>query len=183
MSVLKETKAHLATAVNDKSRRITLRGSQAIVPLKFGLDGRPAAAKTLILKRLTLDDFRFLKAWRESDWSVEAAVQKTGVPQDKVERLIKKLQCFRDEDAKVRALCEIPNSEWLTAKHVENAYDGGALNDSQHKSYVELAKITGSYKQTAQTQINVFNLPKLTPEAEAKFKALADQIVDSEQVA
>lgn len=176
-------KRELESAVNDGSRKIHIRGSQAIVPLKFDADGNPATDKTRILKRLTLDDFRFLKAWRESDWSIEAAVQKTGVPQNKVERLIQKLQCFRDEDAKVRALCEIPNPEWIAARHVENLYDGGKLEDSEHKSLAELAKIEGAYKQTAQTQINVFNLPKLTPETEAKLKALAEQAIDAEQVA
>lgn len=173
-------KRALESAVNDASRRITLRGTESIVPLKFDGDGDPVGPDTpaakRIFRRLTLNDYRFLKVWRESDWDIEAAVRKTGVPQDKVERLIRKLQCFRDEDAKVRALCEIPNPEWIAARHVENLYNGGELQDSQHKSLVELAKIEGAYKQQAPaSQLNVFNI-NLTPEQEARLKPVFDTI-------
>jgi hypothetical protein len=172
---------NLESAVNDKSRHITIRGREAIVPLKFDEDGNPAAVDKLIFKRLSLNDLRFLKVWREQDWDIAKAVAITGVDAEKAERLIKKLACFREEDAKVKALCAIPTPSWIAAKHVENVYSGGVVTDSEHKSLSELAKIEGAYKQqSVGTQINVFNLPKLTPEVEAKFKQLAEESLDTE---
>lgn len=168
---------NLERAVNDGTRKITLRGKQAIVPLKFDKHGKPATSKTLLLKRLSLDDLRFLQLWREADWDCIKAASLSNLSQPQVERLIKKLQCFREEDAQVRALAEIPTPDWITAKHVENVYAGGTLEDSEHKSLAELAKIEGAYKQTAPTtQINIWNLPDLPPEQTAKLKEVFDTV-------
>lgn len=173
---------NLAKVVNNSSRKVTIRGKQAIVPLLFGYDGNPASADNLILKRLSLDDLRFLKVWRESLWDVDVARNKTGISESVCKNLIKKLSCFREEDARVKALCEIPTPSWIKSKHVENFYEGGTLEDSQHKSLQELAKIEGAYKNTAAVSItqNVFNLPKLTPEVEAEFRLLAEKAIDTE---
>lgn len=178
MSVLK--KENLANVVNDKSRRITIRGKQAIVPLKFDEDGEPATTDRLIFKRLSLIDLRFLREWRGAEWDVQKAIEKSGVSQDKAERLIKKLSVFREEDAKVKALAQIPSPSWIKSKHVENIYEGGTLQDSQQKSLAELAKIEGAYKTQASVSItqNVFNLPKLSPEAEAELRKIADKEAD-----
>jgi hypothetical protein len=119
-----------------------------------------------------------LRLWREADWDIEKAVQVSALPQSHVERLVKKLSCFRDEDAKVKALCEIPTPSWIAAKHVENVYNP-TLEDSQHKSLAELAKIEGAYKQqNPTTQINVFNLPKMSPEAELEIRKIAEREAD-----
>lgn len=173
----------LESAVNDKARKIRVRGPQAIVPLKFDKHGNPSTDKTRIYKRLSISDLRFLQIWRDAGWDVQVAIQKAALPQPVAERLIKRLQCFREEDARVKALCEIPTPAWIAAKHVENVYEGGRLEDSEHKSLQELAKIQGAYKSQTNVNItqNVFNLPKLTPEAEAKIKAIADLEADVQE--
>lgn len=170
-------KENLLSAVNDKARKVSLRGKQVIVPLKFDEDGQPATIDKLIFKRLSLNDLRFLQLWRKADWNTEKAIQDSTLPRPVAERLIKKLICFREEDAKVRALAEIPTPDWIATKHVENFYEGGTLSDSQQKSLAELAKIEGAYKNNFQVTVtqNVFNLPKYDPETEAKLKAIADQ--------
>lgn len=167
--------------INDKARKVTLRGKQVIVPLKFDEDGEPATVDKLIFKRLSLADLRFLQIWREVSWDVGKAVEKSGLSLVCAERLIKKLSCFREEDAKVKALCEIPTPDWIAAKHVENVYNL-TLEDSQHKSLSELAKIEGAYKNTNQINIqnNVFNMPQLTPEQQAELKALGDRLASVE---
>jgi hypothetical protein len=177
-SVLSKEKRDLERVVSDKSRRVKIRGNQAIVPLKFDKDGEVVESPDkLIFKRLTLTDLRFLKILRDCAWDLAVAVSKAGIDQAHAERLVKKLACFRQEDAKVKALAEIPTPDWITAKHVENVYSGGTLADSEHKSLAELAKIEGAYKQSAPTtQINVFNLPNLPPEQEAKLKEVFDTI-------
>jgi len=173
---------NLAKAVNDKSRHIKIRGKQAIVPLKFDEDGNPATLDKLIFKRLSLNDLRFLNAWRSAHWDISKAIQDSGISPEKAERLVKKLACFREEDAKVKALCEIPTPDWIKSKHVENIYSR-SLKDTQQKSLAELAKIEGAYKQTAPTnQLNVFNIT-LTPEEEAKYKPVFDAIAETSHVA
>ncbi len=166
----------LGQAVNDAARKIRIRGKQVIVPLKFDEKGEIAAPDHLVLKRLTLEDLRFLKAWRLADWNLEKAVEVCRTPPNRIELLVKRLSCFRQEDAQVKALAEIPTPDWIAAKHVQNVYQGGTLEDSEHKSLAELAKIEGAYKQQAPTnQLNVFNI-SLTAEQEAALKPVFDTI-------
>lgn len=166
--------------INDKARKVTLRGKQVIVPLKFDEDGEPATTDRLIFKRLSLLDLRFLGALRKSQWDIDGAISATGLSRERGERLVKKLACFREEDARVRALCEIPTPDWIAAKHVQNIYEGGKLEDSEHKSLQELAKIEGAYKNNLSVSVttNVFNLPKYDPATEAKLKEIADREAD-----
>lgn len=167
---------NLAKAVNDSARKVTIRGKEVIVPLKFDEDDNPATIDRLIVRRLSLTDLRFLQALRQGNWDVHKAAENAGIDFAKAERLIKKLSVFREEDARVKALCEIPTPDWIKAKHVENFYEGGKLQDSEHKSLQELAKIEGAYKQQiVSATVNVFNLPKYDPETESKLKAIADQ--------
>ena len=172
--------------INDKARKVTLRGKEVIVPLKFDEDGNPATVDKLIFKRLNLNDLRFLQALRKAEWDVAKACEISGCVLEKGERLVKKLACFREEDAKVKALCEIPTPDWIAAKHVENVYSQN-LDDTQHKSLQELAKIEGAYKNNLNVNVtqNVFNLPKYDPETEAKLKEIADreaQIIQDAQL-
>lgn len=179
---------NLLSAVNDKSRKVRLRGKQAIVPLKFDREGDIVTNEThpslRIIKCLTLTDLAFLKVWKESGWDIEKTRAKTNYPEKQFERLVKRLGCFRDEDAKVQALAEIPTPAWITAKHVENVYAGGKDNKSQQKSLEELAKIEGAYKQTAPTtEINIWNLPQLPPDKAAKVKEMFDTLAEETHAA
>lgn len=174
-------KENLAGVVNDRARKVRIRGREAIVPLKFDEDGNPATVDKLIFKRLSLTDLRFLQVLRIHQWNIEKATTETGLDVVKAQRLIKKLSCFREEDARVKALCEIPTPDWIAAKHVQNVYEGGVLQDSEHKSLQELAKIEGAYKQQGpQTQINVFNLPVLNAAKEARLKEVFDTLAEED---
>lgn len=177
-------KKDLLKGLNDRSRKVSIRGKSAIVPLKFDKDGNIATPDTLVLKRLSLTDLRFLSVWRANNWDLSKSITDSGLTQEKAERLVKKLSCFRDEDAKVKALAEIPTPSWIKSKHVENFYEGGTLEESQHKSLAELAKIEGAYKSTTNINVqnNVFQMPQLTPEQAAELKALGDKLaaVDAE---
>lgn len=179
---------NLTTGLNDRARKVKISGRSAIVPLKFDDKGNPADKENIILKKLSMDDLRFLKVWRECGWDVEAAFRKTEYPRERIERMVKRLSVFREEDARVKSIAEIPTASWIKAKHVENFYEGGTLEDSQHKSLQELAKIEGAYKNNLNVSVtqNVFNLPKLDPETEAKLKEIAKQeaeIIQSAQEA
>jgi hypothetical protein len=169
---------NLASVVNDRSRKVHIRGKQAIVPMKFDKGGNVATDVTRIYKTLSLNDLRFLKVWKESRYTEDIAVlcNETGLAESRVETLCKRLAPFREEDARVKVLCEIPTASWITAQHVQNKYENGVMNDSVHKSMQELAKINGAYKTVAlPNQLNVFNI-SLTPEQEARLKPVYDAI-------
>jgi hypothetical protein len=167
---------NLAKGLNDRARKITIRGKEVVVPLKFDEDGNPATADKLIFKRLSLRDLRFLGVWRSAGWNIEKAKEQTDLGGEEIQRLVRKLSCFREEEARVKALCEIPTPDWIAAKHVQNIYEGGTLQESEHKSLQELAKIEGAYKPVAPTnQLNVFTI-SLTPEQEAQLKPVFDTI-------
>lgn len=179
-------KQELQKAFNDRSRKVRIRGRRAVVPMKFDRRGEPVTkdtpAKDIVIKNLTLTDINFLYHWRATEFKdASAACQKAEISLDQAERLAKKLACFREEDSKVKALAEIPTPSWIAAKHVENVYEGGkTLEDSSRDSLKELAKISGAYKTQASVSItqNVFNLPKLSPEAEAELRKIADREAD-----
>lgn len=178
----------LLKEVTDRSRKPIQQGKDVLVPLKFDVDGELLTKETFDarthLKRLSLDDLRFLKAWRDSGWDTEKALAAVGAPPDKAKRLVVKLQAFRDEDAHTKALAEIPTQSWISAKHVENVYNGGQMQDSERDSLKELAKIAGAYKTAATVNIqhNVFNIPALTRDQEARVKALADSLAVEAEV-
>lgn len=176
-TVLTHDKLLSEAGINDKARKVKLRGKEVIVPLKFDEEGEPAAVDRLIFKRLTLNDLRFLQKLRSANWDIAKAREGLDISLESAERLLKKLSCFREEDARVKALCEIPTPSWIAAKHVQNVYEGGTLEDSEHKSLQELAKIEGAYKNNINVSVtqNVFNLPKYDPETEKKLKDIADQ--------
>ena len=174
----------LVRTFSDSARKVLKVGRDYLVPRKIDDDGVPLTPETFDarkhLKRLNLGDLRFLKAWREAEWDTGKACEKIGITQDKVKRLVKKLQVFREEDARVKVLADIPTPNWIAAKHVENVYEGGVLDDSERDSLKELAKISGAYKNTSTVNIqtNVFNMPKLSEEAMAKLKEFADGQAD-----
>lgn len=175
----------LANELNDKSRKTKVARRKALVPLKFDSAGNPLTQETFDirkhLKTLSLDDLRFLKIWRESGWNETEATQKSGIDPDSAKRLVRKLVCFKNEDERVKALADIPTPAWITAKHTENVFEG-RLDDSQRDSLKELAKITGSYKQVGMgAQVNIFNLPALSPEQEKKVKEVYDTIAVEDQ--
>lgn len=182
----------LLTEVTDSARKPIQKGNKALVPLKYDEEGEILTSETFDVKRhlktLTMSDLRFLRDWRKNEWDTDKTCDQLAVPKEKVKRLIAKLDDFRKEDARTRALSEIPTPAWIQARHVENVYQGGTLEDSERDSLKELAKISGAYKTQASINqtINIFQMPKLSPEAAAKLKEFADlqaDVVDGELAA
>lgn len=174
----------LLDEVNDKSRRSLRRNNKVLVPLKFHENGDLLTDETFDVKRhlktLTMSDLRFLQEWRNQGWDTDKACLVLCIEKDKVKRLVKKLEVFREEDARTKALSEIPTPAWIQARHMENVYQGGVLEDSERDSLKELAKISGAYKTQAGVNqtINIFQMPKLSPEAAKKLKEFADLQAD-----
>jgi len=180
----------LELEVSDASRKIARVGNDYYVPQKFDDEGVPLTPETfdirIHLKKLKLTDLAFLKVYRESGWDEDEALKKSGLSHDQAKRLITKLAVFKDEEERVRALADIPSTTWITAKHVENILDGGKLEESERDSLKELAKMQGAYKTqaTVNIQTNVFNMPSISAEQEAKLRSFADAIaVEAEDAA
>lgn len=178
-----ETK-ELLQEVTDRSRSPIVKGKTVLVPLKFGDSGDLLNSQTFDarkhFKKLDLNDLRFLKCWRDNAWDTEKTCADLFVESAKVKKLVAKLEVFREEDARTKALAAIPTAAWVSARHVENIYQGGVLEDSERDSLKELAKITGAYKTAATVNIhtNIFQMPQLSPEAMAKLKEFADSQAD-----
>lgn len=181
----------LVSEFSDKSRLVKRTGGRFLVPRKFDDNGSPLTPETFDirkhLKSLSLTDLRFLSEWRRNGWNAEEAASKALITDDHAKRLVRKLACFKDEEERIRALADVPTPDFIKAKHTENVFEG-TLSDSQRDSLKELAKIVGVYKQqgVSITQ-NVFNLPPLSPDQEAKlretFDAIAVEVPDSSEAA
>jgi len=172
----------LVTQLNDRSRKASRTRHKVIVPLKFDDDGNSITKETFNpvkhLKALNLDDLHFLKTWRENGWDIEKTCKETLTDEEKAKRLIRKLQVFKDEEGRVRALADIPSPAWISAKHTENVFEG-KLDDSQRDSLKELAKITGAYKPTQSVSVQIsLEKPAWTPEQEAKIRDLYDTFAE-----
>lgn len=183
----KDELTKLAKKFSDKSRKSISIGNQAIIPHKVKPSGEIIDDKNfdaaIDISRLNLSDLRFLDAWRDAGWNMEKACAKLGIEIAKAKRMYEKVRYFEFEDTKVKTLAKVPTPEFVAAKNIEGFYHDN-LSDGQRDHLKELAKITGAYKNTATLSItqNVFNLPKLTPEVEAEFKALAEKALDAEIV-
>lgn len=176
----------LVKKFSDRSRKVLKTGNNYFVPHKFTPDGDVLSEDNFNAKRdisrLTLDDFRLLGALQESGWNFETACEKAGLDKEKAVRRYKKLSYFEFEDKKAKALAALATPEFVTSQNVEGFYRDH-LSDGQREHLKELAKISGAYKTSAiNIQHNVFNLPALSPEAEAKFKALAEEVLEADIV-
>jgi hypothetical protein len=175
----------LASEFSDKSRKVARSGGKFLIPKKFDDDGQPLTPETFDvrkhLKSLSLTELRFLSEWRSNGWDADKAAEKTGITDEYAKRIARKVACFKDEEERIKALADVPTPDFIKAKHTANVFDG-KLDDSQRDSLKELAKIVGVYKQTnvSLTQ-NVFNLPPLLPEQEAKLKEVYDAIATEVQ--
>jgi hypothetical protein len=171
----------LTAALSDRSRKIKPQGrSAALVPLKFDSKGELLNSQSFDarkhLKRLSLLDLRFLKAWRASAWNLEEAAKKSDMALEVARRLAKRLAVFKLEDERVQTLADIPSTPWIAAQHVENSYTG-ELDDSQRDSLKELAKIQGSYKpQNPTVQNNVFIMPQMSADQQKAAREFFDTL-------
>lgn len=174
----------LVTQLNDKSRKVAREGNKVFVPLKFDDQGNPLTKATFNaakhLKSLNLNDLHFLKAWRDSGWDTEKACKATLTDPEKAKKLVRKLQVFKDEEERVKALADIPSTPWIAAKHTENVFEG-KLDDSQRDSLKELAKIVGAYKPTTNIQLTAdLKMPELSADQAKAAREFFDTIAIQE---
>src|SRR3990167_1229893 len=176
-----ETKA-LVKKFSDRSRKAVRKGEQFLIPHKFTPDGSVIDESNFNAKRdlsrLSLDDFRLLAALQEKKWDQKAACESIGVDLQESQKRLKKLSYFEFEDKKALALATVATPAFVTSKHIQNIIEGGTLNDSEHKSLVEAAKITGAYKPTTTLNLSVsaFVKPQLSPEQEKATREFFDTI-------
>lgn len=180
-----ETKK-LVKKFSDKARKATVLGRQALIPHKFTPNGEIVNSENFDaqrdLSKLNLNDLRFLALWRDNRWNEEETQKKSGLSPDQAVKTFKKLAYFKTEDARIRALAEEATVEKVLAKDVENL-ETGKLTDSHHKSLDRIAKIRGGFKASeVNTQINIFNGPRMSPETEAIMRKLGDLEADKPPV-
>jgi hypothetical protein len=178
----------LAKSFNDKARRTLVTKNRVIIPHKVKPNGTVITDDNFNVKvdisQLNLKELRFLDVFREMGWDFERACEKMCIEPIEGRKTYRKCLWFPQEDAYVKAKAKVPTPEYILAKDVDNVEGAEKLDDSQHKSLDRLAKITGSFKtsDSVSSTVNIFNLPKLTPEIEEKFKALAEQALEAEVV-
>lgn len=170
----------LVKPLNDKSRKTIQVGKLTLVPHKFTEAGDiPRSSQDVVLSKLNLADLRFLQAWRSNKWNDAETLKALNLTADQADKTFKKLAYFKTEDARIKALASEATPERVLAKDMENI-ESGVLNDSQHKSLDRIAKAQGMFKtsESGGNTINIFNLPKISPEAEAALRSLADKEAD-----
>lgn len=177
----------LVQEFSDKSRQAVVQGSSVAIPHKFKEDGSVVTDENFNSRKdisaLNMSDLRFLKAWRDAHWNFESAVEALpGLSYMRAFRSYLKVKYFESEDIWTRVISTVPTPDWVAARHVDNIYSGGKLNDSELASLKELGKITGAYKITpANITANIFNLPPLPEDKRAEIKALADKLADIQE--
>ena len=182
-----ETKA-LVKKFSDKARKTKRVGNKFFIPHKFTPEGKVVTPENFNvltdLSQLNLSHLRFLELWQSQGWDNEKTLTKCGLAPDIAEKTFKRLAYFKTEDATIKVLAARATPEAVLAKDVRNIEEINPkkeLSDSKHKSLERVSKVLGMFKSSdiSITQ-NVFNLPSLTPEVEAKFKALAEEALEAE---
>lgn len=178
---MKTDSTRLIQKFSDRSRKVTKKGSQYIVPHKF----KPAGDVITVdnfnprsdLSRLSLDDFLLLEALQEKKWDFDAACKSINVDPELSLKRYKKLSYFQFEEKKSQSLAALATPAFVTAKNLEGFYTD-TLSDGQRDHLKELAKITGAYKPTTNVNLNVnaFVKPQLSPEEEQKTREFFDAI-------
>ena len=172
------------SSLSSKSRNVVSHHGKDVVSLRYDDDGKPLTPATLDsrkhIKYLDQNDWIFLECWQRHGYNAEKAAHELDLSDFNVKRLVKKLDCFRTEELRDRVIATVPSVEFLKARHVENlmAPKEEKLDDSDHKSLSELAKIQGAYKNTNQINIqnNFFAKPQMTPEQEEATRKFFDTI-------
>lgn len=181
----KALKAHFS----GRTGSVVKKGNEYFVPLKYdkktgAVIARGSPNLRAHLKRLNLNDWRFLEAWRRYDWNPEKAREELGLSETRAKHLVRSLKVFQQEEARDKALATIPTTAYIQARHVENVLKADNLDDSQRDSLKELAKISGAYKNTAITlQQNFFTKPDLSPEQEKATREFFDTIATQSESA
>lgn len=172
---------------NSKSRKVKKDRNHYLVPLRYDAAGKVLTEETFDArkhyKKLTLDDWAFLEAWKRNDYDAIKTQDDLALSAYDLTRLVQKLECFKREEIQDKALATIPTASFIQARHTENVLGGAPLDDSQRDSLKELAKITGAYKSTTQINVqnNVFQMPTLTPAEQQALKAFADKMADVQE--
>lgn len=183
----------LVRRLSDKSRKVVKVGKKFLVPHKTTPTGEIVRGKIEFedgtslesnfdanrdISKLNLSDLRFLELWRDNKWNDEETLKKTDLTQDQAVKTFKKLQYFKTEDSRIRALASQASPEMVLSKDIENLHTH-TLQDTDHKSLDRISKITGAFKTTeGNSTINIFNMPRLSPEAEAALKKIAEREAD-----
>lgn len=170
--------------LKDEGRVVSQSGNEYLVSHKFTPDGQVVDESNFnpanCISKLNLNDLKFLVLWRENKWDDQKTLSKAQLPPDQAEKTLKKLAYFKSEDAKIRALAGEATVERVLAKDMENL-ESGNLTDTHHKSLDRIAKIRGGFRGADEgggNTINIFNVPRLSPDAEAALRALADKEAD-----
>lgn len=168
---------------NSKSRSVKRDHDNYLVPLKYD----PVTGAVLTedvfdarkhYKKLNLNDWAFLECWMKHGYNDEKAKEELGLTDFNLKRLVKKCEPFKAEESRDKVLAKIPTPTFIQARHTENILGGIELDDSDHRSLQELAKISGAYKPTTNLNVNVnaFVRPQLTPEQEKAAREFFDTI-------
>jgi hypothetical protein len=171
----------LASSFSDAGRKVAVSGGEALVPHKLKPDGSAVEESNFDVRvdisRLSLSEIRFLDVFRSCGWDFDKACERSGVGTDTARRTYRKCLLFGEEHERILAKAKVPSVEYVLARDVDNIEGVRSIEDSEHKSLDRISKILGAFKTTdvSVTQ-NVFNLPALSPEAEAKLKEVYDTI-------
>ena len=171
---------------SSRTGRVLKNGATFRIPKKYKDDGSVVTAQTFDArkdyKKLNLNDWAFLQVWQRNDYNEEKTRLELNLPDYDVKKLVKKLDAFKTEDIKDRALAQVPSTAFVQARHVENVLGGEPLDDSKRDSLKELAKINGSYKTNLQVNVqqNFFQMPKMTPEQEQAASVFFDTLAIEE---
>lgn len=173
----------IAAPLKDKARLVKRKGSKVLVSHKFTPEGdvldNQNVSNPKNFHQLNLSELKFLVLWDRNGYDEEKTASESGLSEYQTASMFKKLAHFKQEDAWIKAAVTRATPGFVISQDMKNVYGGGTLNDSQHKSLDRVAKCVGAFKTNdSGATINIFNLPKMTPETEAAIRAIADREAD-----
>ena len=179
-----EENQELLNHFSDQSRQASLVGSTVVLPKILDDEGeiRNTWASPDAVFKLNLKQARFLKAYEET-LDLEKAALKADVTVEWAKKFLKNQTAlaYLDEKQRLTALSEVATPQWTKAKLVDGITGHWVPeNPKVAVKCLEMVKDINFPRAAANLNItqNVFNLPKLTPDAERALKEIADREAD-----
>lgn len=174
-------KKELLRHFSNRARKPAFRGRRLLVPKKYDASGEliaPPPNGHLTSSQLfnwNLDEARFLKAWKESDWDFDKACELTHSEPSWARKLIGSVNAvnYRQEEQRDALLAQIPNKTWVTARYTEAALGLSDPSETQQWGLDRVREIVIP-KAAPNVQINnVLAMPALSEDTLAQLKAIA----------
>lgn len=172
---------------SNRARKATRVGPKLMIPLPFQDDGKPVMpGEAIPTADLSLKEARFLYALHESQGDVERSLEVCKGNYAWMNRFMnsERFRRFDESEERMRKVAEEATPTRIKAELMKGMTGEVERSEIQFKHLSKLADIVIPKKDVTVNvaATNIWNLPTLSPDVEAKMAQIANQALDAEVI-